>query len=406
MKKSFITFIILILAFRIALFSLPSFRIDMADWMAWFSRLQQVGPPNFYSQNYFSDYFPGYLYILWFSGLLFKLLSIPINSQVFEVFIKGITTLFDVGTAYYIFKICSNYANRWKYFAPLLYLLNPAVIFNSSVWGQIDGVFTFFLISSSYFLIEKKKILGSGLLSSLGVLIKPQSLALVFVWIVWGFKKFPKTNLLKSGVYGFLIFLLLSLPFFPKNPIFGILGLATGSQNVYKYTSLYAFNFWALFDWWKPDNTTFILTYEAWGIILFGISILLIVFSIIKNKIKGGQYYLAASLSFFSFFLLLTRMHERYLFPFLAFILIASIIYKSRLLFVVYAIGSIIHFINLWFVYYHFNFVYGNYYNMKKDSLFSFYFFINNNYKIFSILMIILFISLFIYYYKSYARKS
>lgn len=374
----------------------------MNDWKGWSERLAQVGPQNFYSQNYFSDYFPGYLYVLWFGGYLFNLLQLSIGSLYFDLFAKAITTLFDFGSAYYIFKIIKSVNKSRAHLASVSYLLNPAVIFNTSVWGQVDGIFTFFLIASFYYLIQKKDLFKSSPLFLLGVLVKPQSLPLLPLLLFIGLKNFPRVKFLKSLALGIAIFILLSLPFFPKNPILGIFNLAASSQDVYKYTSLFAFNFWSLIGWWKDDGTIFILSYKIWGMILFLISTLLIFIPIFRKKIDLSQYFFASSLSLFSFFLLLTRIHERYLFPFLAFILITAMLRKSKFLFLVYILSSIIHFINLWFVYYYYNFVYNN--PSLANNLF--YSFINNNYKIFSIVLLILFVSLFIFYYKHNVKKS
>src|SRR5262249_23275292 len=137
-----------ILAFRIFLFTFPSFQIDINDYKAWSIKLSQSGPSNFYSKDYFSDYFPGYLYILWISGFLFKTLAIPISSLHFEFFLKSINILFDIGSAFIIYKIVLKYNKKWAKIAPIFYLINPAVVFNSSVWGQIDGIFTFFILLS------------------------------------------------------------------------------------------------------------------------------------------------------------------------------------------------------------------------------------------------------------------
>lgn len=374
----------------------------MSDWKAWSMRLAQVGPQNFYSQNYFSDYFPGYLYILWIGGLLFNLFSIPINGLYFEFFIKLITTVFDLGSAYYIFKIVHKHNKSWANLAFILYLLNPAVIFNTSVWGQVDGVFTFFLIFSSYLLTQKKEAFKSTFIYSLGVLVKPQSLALFPISFFWVFKNFTTVKLLKSLALGALALILLSIPFFLKNPILGIFDLAITSQNVYKFTSLFAFNFWSIVGWWKSDEMSFIITYKLWGVILYLISTVLIIIPFLKKKVDSSQYYFAASLSFLSFFLFLTRMHERYLFPFLAFILIAAMVKKSKFLLASYITVSILHFVNLWFVYYNYNFN-----PTHANNMFYFlYVFINNNYKIFSIIMLVLFFSLLVLYYRLYAKKN
>lgn len=372
----------------------------MNDWKAWTIKLQNVGPSNFYSQNYFSDYFPGYLYILWFAGYLSHFLSISVNSFQFEILIKSITTIFDIGSAFLIFKIVSNYNENWAKLTSVFYLINPAVVFNSSVWGQVDGIFTFFLILSSFYLIERKKIFKSSFMTGLAILTKPQSLAILPILLI-NYFHLKLEKIVKLLIILILTVFLFSVPFFPVNPIFGLLQSALSSLNVYPYTSLYAFNLWAVIGWWKPDNLSFILNYKTWGTVLYIVSVILIAIPLLKKKIDPKQYYFAASLSFLSFFLFPTRIHERYLFPFLAFILIVAIIKKSKLLFGAYILSSVIHFLNLWFVYYYYDFIYNNT-KLTNNILYSF---INNNYRILSFLMVTLFIFLLVIYYKPYVKK-
>lgn len=399
-------FLLLILILRILLFLLPSFQTDMGSWEAWSARLVHTGPSGFYSQTYFSDYFPGYLYILWIAGSIFNFLSMPISGIYFEFFLKSITTLFDIGSAFYIYKIVINYNKSWAYLAPILYLLNPAIIFNTSIWGQIDGIFTFFIVLSSYFLIEKKEIFKSSLAATLGVLVKPHALVIVPVLLINSFNNFSSLKFIKSLIVSLFTLILLSVPFFPNNPILGIFELGIKSQDVYKFTSLFAFNFWAIIGWWKPDNTLFIVSYKMWGIIMFAISILLIAFPLFKKKEDSRQFYFASALSFLSFFLFLTRMHERYLFPFLALFLIIAIIKKSKFLLILYFIISTVHFINLLFVYYYFNFVY-NSLKFTDNFLYMFYVFVNNNYKFFPVILLgSFFVILFKYYKSIYVEKS
>lgn len=403
--------LVLVLILRINLFILPSFQIDMNGWKAWSYRLAQVGPSNFYSPDYFSDYFPGFLYILWISGSLFNLFSMPITGLLFEFFLKFVTSLFDIGSAVYIYKIVSRYNKKWSYFAPILYLANPAVLFNSSVWGQVDGIFTFFLLMSAQYLFEKKKIFKSVGALSLGILVKPQSLAFAPILAIHLWKNFPKEKIMKSSLFGLLVILVLSFPFFPKNPIFGLAELGSKSQDVYQYTSLFAFNFWGIFGAWKPDNLEFILSFKIWGIFLYLCSLVLISLPLLRKKIVAGQLYFAVSLSLFSFFIFLTRMHERYLFPFLAFFLIAAIIQKSKPFLIFYFLISILHFINLWVVYYYYNYVYGisssALVRQNASSAYNFfYLLVSDNFKYFSLLMLILFGVLLIFYYRPYVKKT
>ena len=60
------------LVLRLALALLPGFGIDIGSFEAWSQRLADKGPWGFYSPDVFSDYAPGYLYVLWFIGELNK----------------------------------------------------------------------------------------------------------------------------------------------------------------------------------------------------------------------------------------------------------------------------------------------------------------------------------------------
>lgn len=397
-KFLFLVFIVL----RISLFFLPGFETDVNAWKSWAERLNSLGPSDFYSSDYFSDYFPGYLYILWFMGIIYKFIlpNFSFADFRFELFIKLVTLCFEIGTAFFIYKITDKFIPRFKNLAAILYLANPASIFNSSIWGQIDGIFTFFLVYSSYLLTNLKKPVLSSFWSSVSFLVKPHSLPFLPIALVYNFshnRKLLPTIILIS----ILTPIILSSPFF-GDPT-GLVDLAKRSSNVYPYTSLFAFNFWGIFGWWTPDNVIFILPYQTIGQIMYLLLLLIIVIPWIKNKIKPEFFYTAVSLSFFSFFLFMTRMHERYLFPFLPFILIAAFLNKSKLLLCIYFFMTIVHFINLWFVYYYYQFVYLN----ADFANNIFYKFVNDNHEVFSILSIAMFVlALVLYYKKIYVGKN
>lgn len=385
----------IILITRIILFGFPSFEIDMNLWIAWSERLVSIGPFNFYSETYFSDYFPGYLYILWVLGGIHNLIF-PFSSNVlsFEILIKLVTTAFDIGTAFYIFKIIKRHQKKLALVGAALYLGNPAIIFNSSIWGQVDGVFTFFLVLAAYHLLEKRKVLKSNFYFSLAILIKPQSLALLPTVIKKNLDV-DKLKAIRNLLFIPLILVGFSLPFFISNPIFGLINLGQKASEVYPYNSLFAFNFWSLFGFWESDSkTTFSISHQIWGFIIYSIFMVLILGPTFLKKIKGGlSSYLAFALSFLAFYLLLTRIHERYIFPFFAFILIAALISKSRKLFGIYVATSLIHLVNLWYVYYYYNFIFKG---VVEDNFI--YNILNDNYKILSLSLISIFIYLLAIY--------
>lgn len=400
MKNKIILFaIFLTISLRIVAAFLPGFKIDITDWQAWTQNITTVGLSKFYSPNYFADYFPGYLYILWVIGKIYQIVAphSTFFSFQYEFILKTISLLFDLITSIYIYKIIRNYNESFAKFSIFLYLLNPALALNSSVWGQVDGISTFFLVASSYYLIELKNPLKFALFSALAILTKPQSLvALPLLFI----------RLIKSHSVKFIAIVLMTLltipiilswPFFPNNPLLGLVGLFQKSTSVYPYTSLFAFNFWSLIGWWKSDSISWLsYSYQVWGFVLYGIALIVILAPLILSSKKDPHLiYLGTALSFLAFFLFPTRIHERYLFPFFSFFLIAAFIKRSVLLIVIYVFLSLVYFINLWYVYFYYNIIYNN----PNYSSFTLFDLIDKNYYLLSLLTLFIFaILLFIYY--------
>lgn len=395
-------FIIFILFLRIMLFSQPSFKIDMNDWQAWAAKLVDVGPFNFYSENIFADYLPFFYLLLFALTKIFVLFfgTAAIFSTAFENYIKIISNVFDILTALIIFKIINKYFKKWAFLGSVLYLLNPSVIFNSSVWGQMDAIPTFFLTLSLYQLEEKKNIIKSFLVNILSFLIKPFNVAIFPIILYKVIKNFPVQRILKAFGISLLMFFIITIPFFPSDPILGPLKHLFGSLDVYPYTSINAYNFWGLFGWWKTDAALwFNLSYHVWGFILyaFSLGIILIPYLRRKIKIKPQLDYFACALSSFGFFLFLTRIHERHLFPVFVLLIISACIFRSRILVLCYIALSIINSINLFYSYYYYNFIFDNPI-APKNIIFD----ISSNYQfVFSVLSLAIFSTMLTIYLKS-----
>lgn len=402
MKKSFLIIFGLIIIFRIFLISLPSFKIDMVDWQAWASRLLTVGPSNFYNVNFFTDYLPGYLYILLLKASFFKLVfpKLSLFSLEFDHFIKFINTVFDMATAFYIYKIITRYNRKWAYIGSLIYLSNPASIFNTSVWGQVDSLVSLLVIYSSYQLIELKKFSSWSITTALGFLVKPQSLVILPI-LFFKYLKEPKRYYFFIFLFLILpIALIISLPFFIKDPLFGLLHLLIKSSNQYPYTSVNAFNLWSFVGMWISDLIGY-PSYYILGIIFYGISILMIGLPFIRLNPKNSTVYFALALSILAFFLFPTRIHERYLLPFFAFFAITVCIYRSLKLLIIYLVLSLIQLANLWYVYFYYNYVYGG--NIHIPWLFQT---LQSNYNLLSITALILFAYLVVNFYQSIENEE
>jgi hypothetical protein len=97
------------------------------------------------------------------------------------------------------------------------------------------------------------------------------------------------------------------------SPISFLTNIYFGAYKGYAYTSINAFNLWGGFTGlWVPDGNLFIV-----GWILFGVFTAFTVYFLNKHWGYSDEFIaiFAAFMLFFAFFMLPTRIHERYLFP-------------------------------------------------------------------------------------------
>jgi len=119
-----------------------------------------------------------------------------------------------------------------------------------------------------------------------------------------------------SAVFGAVVFLVI-LPFNWDNPIAFLLDRYisdTAGYNVYPYNSANAYNFWALLGFWKSDTIVHLgLTHQQWGSVAFGAFAAFVMWQL-HRRCEPRSAIFAVFLLLFGFFMLMTRIHERYLF--------------------------------------------------------------------------------------------
>ncbi|MCW4009327.1 MAG: glycosyltransferase 87 family protein [Candidatus Bathyarchaeota archaeon] len=330
---------LLLLAFlvRFAFFSNQGYQIDTNDFMLWFQHAAEVGPRTFYNNNYWCDYPPFNIYFFWIFGLLAENLGV-FGSTVFTYVMKLPANLFDLATAFLIFAfIRKRFTFKLALLGTALYAFNPAVVFNTAVWGQFDAIYTFFLVLS-LFLVFESKPKWAVVAFMLGVLTKPQGIALAPLIGYLVLKKLNwnwKGTVVSVCVAVATVFAVI-LPFDWSNPVTFLSSKYFGAYNGYQYTSLNAFNIWAFGGIWVEDTQlTFLL-----GWTMFAALAAFALYFVSKSaKGKGNMEaaaLFAAFVLFFGFFMLPTRMHERYLFPAMAMLaLLFPLLKKTRPLYVV-----------------------------------------------------------------------
>jgi dolichyl-phosphate-mannose-protein mannosyltransferase len=327
---------------------LPSFDIDMGTWLGWAGRLSSLGFANFYTDQSWTQYTPGFMYWLWIIGKIGWMQDLAIKIPVI---------LADISVGFLIYSLLKKVKSKLALMAFFFYTLNPVVIFDGSIWGQIDGILTLLIFLSAYFLIEKNNLILSVFFWSIAFLIKPQAIAVLpAILIAIILKRFKWKEIFIAVVTGVLTVFTISLPFFPNDSFLGLPKLIISMSKDYSYTSVNAFNIWSWVGFWKPDTASFLgLTLAVWGIIFLTISITgaLIVF---RNKLeKKSNWYLLFAILSLCFFLFPTKVHERYIFPFFAFLLTTAGLTKSANLFGIYIVTSLASFLNIYYPYSYYN---------------------------------------------------
>ncbi len=320
---------------RFLLFPTQGYVNDMNTFSYWFNTAAEHGPRVFYTVVLetagWIDYPPFNVYFFWGFGSLAKALSLSGAPAVYSI-IKLLPNLFDTATAFLIyFFVRKRLSFKSALLATALYAFNPAVIFNAAVWGQFDAIYTFLLVLSLMLALACKPEL-SAVTFTLGVLTKPQSIALLPLIAFLIFRKKGWRRLLTSILAGAATIFAVIIPFEWSNPITFLSNIYFGAYGGYEYTSINAFNMWALGGLWVPDGNLFIL-----GWILFGVFTVFTLYVLHKRFNVSGKLLVlfSAFMLLFGFFMLPTRIHERYLFPAISvLVLLVPFLKKTRFLYV------------------------------------------------------------------------
>ena len=336
---------------RVLLFPLQGYENDMATFSYWFNTAATQGIRPFYTYVMANvgwvDYPPFNVYLFYAFGSLAKAFSGSISTI---YFIKLVPTLFDIATSALIFLFLRRKLTfNQSIVATSLYAFNPAIIYNVAVWGQFDAIYTFLLLVS-VLLALKRKPEASAIVFAVGLLTKPQAIALLPLIAVMIFKKDGIKRLLTSIAAFAATIIVVILPFEWSNPLTFLSEIYFSAYGNYQYTSINAFNLWGIFGLWIPDGNLYIL-----GWLLFGAFAAFTIVTLHKRlHISGNILALyAAFLLFFAFFMLPTRIHERYLFP--AIVILVLLVPFSKKIRPIYIALTTTLFVNQAYVLYYLN---------------------------------------------------
>jgi 4-amino-4-deoxy-L-arabinose transferase-like glycosyltransferase len=412
---------------------LSGFAIDVGDFTAWGLRLASVGPGGFYQEGYFSDYPPGYLYVLWLLGSIGKTAGSFIGVDITRGLIKIPGILADAGVAWLLFVICRRWGDAilarvttvarsaaarasaapalargetLGLVAAAVYLFNPGAIFDSAVWGQVDSVAALVALATIYALGRGwTEVAAVGAVVAL--LVKFQLGFLVPLVSVVGIKRHlfgrsadPLHHGRREGARvawslaaGLVTLLILLAPFgmtlyvplaggeergllgiLPEaDPSRSLIGKFVEAAGTYTGLSINAFNLWRLpFTGfagggdpgplpglgdtlqWGDDQLTLValgglnVSAQTLGVALFALAAALALWQVARRDDVRG-ILVATLLLAIAFFVLPTRVHERYLFTAVA--IGAPLVLRSRGWALTYAGLSLVFFANVYWIY-------------------------------------------------------
>ena len=313
------------------------------------------------------NYPPGFAYVLWLINKIYALFKNPYNineywadNNLFYLFLlKLITIAADLLIVWLIIKIAHVILNGvkrsegssersertnvpiksgldsspsaqndkgWvsnlgKIFA-LFYFLNPAVIYDGVVWGQVDQLGLALFLASVYLLFIGKPKLGS-IVFTVSCLLKFQNIIFIPLFYLFIFKRFSFKELMSSLAVTFLTFTIVVLPFFWGKQMEKLIWLLTINSDWFPWYSLNAFNGWWIAAGLKGMQLVDkhlvlgIISAKQLGLYLFIFAYFISTVTVLLAKKENlfRNFILACSLAVFAFFHLLTQSHERYLFP-------------------------------------------------------------------------------------------
>lgn len=328
--------------------SMNGFEADINCFKAWGAYTHDIGFSEMYYADFFLDYPPGYLYVLYALDGLRRLFGIEQYSATATLIVKLAPILSDIASAALLWYFAHRRLSPEKaLFVTGAYLFCPAVIVNSAVWGQADS-FCALLLLLTLLLLKKDKIPAAALFYGAAALTKPQMLIFAPVLIFWVIRKRQWKMLLLGPVLALGVMALLSLPFIKNWDFMRIISLYTGTMDYYAYYTINAYNLWGMLGMnWKHLP-------ETGGLLLqFGVPLATALCGWLLLRAKNSAALFAAPVVLmYTVYIFCVKMHERYLFPVLICLLLVYVFTRDKRFLLSFAGTAFLHFLNVSYVLY------------------------------------------------------
>jgi 4-amino-4-deoxy-L-arabinose transferase-like glycosyltransferase len=362
------------LAFRIwlAFVVLPGqgFGGDLTDHVQWMRKLVETGPGGYYAAFHDRVLPPGWLWILWVLGSIAQAVSGPLAGpdSAWFALVKLPAIVADVAIAALLFVAVRSWTGRRAALtAAALFLWIPVTWYESAIWGQIDSIGALLMLVALVLLIAGVGE-GAAAAGAAAAIVKPQFGIILFVVAIvllrrhaimgrkgaartdapipgrgplrgWFSRQGPE-RLVSAGVAALVVGLALIVPFGMRSfatgalariplvgDIAGLVSLFQAEANMgnFRKVTVNAFNPWAFVGnpplvtavaHWTDDSIKIIGGLGAFtvGALLLAIAFAVVGFVLLRRDDRT-TLLVATAVLVLAFFVLPTRVHERYGFP-------------------------------------------------------------------------------------------
>ena len=328
------SYLVLVVIANFSLLFLKGYSQDLGYWQDWVRQLSSNGYDGFNG-----NYPPLYVHWLYLVGKIYTLSGIALEHNDFLKFLTQLpVTIFHCLLTLLVFSQLKrfNASRAFLHTMMLLTVLNPAILVNGPIWGQVDLVPAVMVFGALLLAVEERWSYLSIPVFALAILTKFQMIAFA---PVFGFLFFRYTG---KHLIGIVISIAVGALVFLPSILAGHFIQAFRQAYIdtlgqYPMTTFNAANIWILLTGnTAPDNLILfgvaadsalakVFTAKYFGMLLFSLTALCVFLQgmhyLLKNNTQQNDQRLlahalfAAMICAVGFFTLLPAMHERYMFP-------------------------------------------------------------------------------------------
>jgi len=297
------------------------FYFDVDEARTWALRIATGGPAHFYGPGYTIEinYPPGGIYPLWPFGALGRELNLSWDNLRIAAETPPLLADLLIGTTMFAYLRRSGGSLKSAWAGTLFVALNPALLFDTVVWGQTDSIVTALMWLATLATLDSAYVIAAAILG-FAVLVKPHALILIPLLACRVLRKDGFSRLwAPAGAFALTVVVAVA-PFAMDRPWYWLPRFYSVVMASNPETSVNAFNLMAMVGGLRQPET---VTFHGVSAFTLGLVLMLTVLALscgwVWRNQSSSALMLAVFFALFGEFLFAPRMHERYLYPAMVF---------------------------------------------------------------------------------------